>query len=93
MQTDDHVFLKKFDGRDFLIFLLYVNDMMIIGWNHIKMGMLKKALSRSFSMKRYGSGKTDLEDGHSSRLDEEIVVAVTGEISDKGAPKVQHGGC
>ena len=30
---------------------------------------------------------------HSPRPDEEAIMAVTREARDKGAPKVQHGGC
>ena len=46
---DDHcVFVKKFDGGDFLILLLYVPDMLIVKQDRIKIRMLKKALSWSF---------------------------------------------
>ena len=56
---DDHYeFVKKFDGhRDFLILMLYIDDMLIVGRDRIKIGMLKKALSRSFSMKDMGLGR------------------------------------
>ena len=30
-QSDHYVFVKKYDGRDFLIILLYVDDMLIVG--------------------------------------------------------------
>ena len=70
------MFVKKFDGGDFLILLLYVDDILIVGRDLKKIGSLKKALSKSFA-----------------RSDEEAIVAVTREVRDKGAPKVQHGGC
>ena len=54
MQADCCMFMKKFNGGDFLILLLYMDDMLIIGRDHIKIGMLHKALSRSFSMKDLG---------------------------------------
>ena len=30
-QADQHVFVKKYDGGDFLILLLYIDDMLIVG--------------------------------------------------------------
>ena len=39
----------------------------------------------------HGIGEGDPRDAHNSRSDEEAIVAVTGEVRDKGAPKVQHG--
>ena len=49
-QADHCVFVKKLDGGDVLILLMYVDDMLIVGWDHLKIEMLKKALSM-FSMK------------------------------------------
>ena len=51
------MFVKKFDGGNFLILLLYVNDMLIIGLHQIKIGNLKKALNQTFSVKDLGSAK------------------------------------
>ena len=53
-QVDHSVFVKKLDGGDCLNLLLYVDNMFIIGRDRIKIGMLKKALSQSFSMKDMG---------------------------------------
>ena len=44
-QADHCVFVKKFEGDDFLILLLYVDDMLIIGRDQAKIWMLKKALN------------------------------------------------
>ena len=44
------MFVKKFEGGDFLILLLYVDDM-------LKMRMLKKALNRTFAMKDLGPAR------------------------------------
>ena len=49
-QADHCVFVKKFEGGDFLILLLYVDDM-------LKMRMLKKALNRTFTMKDLGPAR------------------------------------
>ena len=49
------MFVKKFDGGDFVILLLYVDDMLIVGHDQTKIRMLKKALNQSFSMKDLGS--------------------------------------
>ena len=54
MQADHCVFVKKFEGGDFLILLLYVDDMLIVGRDQAKIQMLKKALNRTFSMKDLG---------------------------------------
>ncbi|CAL1354730.1 unnamed protein product [Linum trigynum] len=50
--TSDHcVFVKKFPDGDFIILLLYVDDMLIAGQNVSKINDLKKDLSKSFAMK------------------------------------------
>ena len=56
-QADHCVFVKRFNGGDFLILLLYVDDMLIVGRNHMEIRALKKALSGSFSMKDMGPAK------------------------------------
>ena len=56
-QADQCVFVKNFDGGDFLILLLYVDDMLIVRREHVKIRVLKKALSKSFSMKDMGPAK------------------------------------
>ena len=53
-QAEHYVFVKKFDIGDFLILLLYVDDMLIFGWDPKKIGSLKKALRKSFTMKDMG---------------------------------------
>ena len=45
MQADHCVFVKKFQGDDFLILLLYVDDMLIVGRDQAKIRMLKKTLN------------------------------------------------
>ena len=56
-QADHCVFLKKFDGGDFVILLLYVDDMLIVGQDPMNIRSLKKALSKSFTMKDLGLAK------------------------------------
>ena len=54
----DHcVFTIKFFDDDFIILLLYVDDMLIIGHDSSKIDRLKRELSKSFSMKDMGSAK------------------------------------
>ena len=54
----DHCdFVKKYDGGDFLILLLYVYDMLIVKQDPKKIRSLKKALTRSSSMKDMGPTK------------------------------------
>ena len=56
-QADHCVIVKKFEGGDFLILLLYVDDMLIVGRDQAKIQMLKKALNRTFAMKDLGPAK------------------------------------
>ena len=56
--TSDHcVFMKKFSDDDFIILLLYVDDMLIVGHDVGKIEKLKRELSKSFAMKDLGSVK------------------------------------
>ncbi|BBN68204.1 transposable element gene [Prunus dulcis] len=48
------VFVKRFDDSEFIILLLYVDDMLIVGQNSDKISKLKKELSKSFAMKDLG---------------------------------------
>ena len=57
MKVDQCVSVKKFDGGDFHILLLYVNDMLIVERDPKKIGSLKKTLSKSFTMKDMGPAK------------------------------------
>ena len=59
-QTDHYVFVKKLDGGDFFILLLYIHDMMTDGRGTKKIGSLKKSLSKSFAMKDMGRVKQTL---------------------------------
>ncbi|RVW40094.1 Retrovirus-related Pol polyprotein from transposon TNT 1-94 [Vitis vinifera] len=50
--TSDHcVFVQKFSDDDFVILLLYVDDILIVGRNVSRIDNLKKQLSKSFAMK------------------------------------------
>ena len=56
--SSDHcVFVQKFSDNDFIILLLYVDDMLIVGKNTSKIDELKKELCKSFSMKELGHAK------------------------------------
>lgn len=53
--TSDHcVYVKNFSDGDFVILLLYVDDMLIVDRDTIKIDRLKKELSKSFAMKDLG---------------------------------------
>ena len=52
--SDHCVFVKKFSDGEFIIFLLYVDDMLIVGRDTGKIDKLKKELSKSFEMKDLG---------------------------------------
>ena len=50
--SSDHcVFVQKFSNHDFIIFLLYMDDMLIVGKNTSKIDELKKELCKSFFVK------------------------------------------
>ena len=49
--------MKKYNGEDFLIPLLYVDDMPIVGPDLKRIRSLMKALSKSFVMKDMGPAK------------------------------------
>ena len=49
--------MQKFFDDDFIILLLYVDDILIVGGNVSRIDKLKKQLSKSFSMKDLGPVK------------------------------------
>ena len=56
--SSDHcVFIKRYSDDDFIILLLYVDDILVIGHNMSKIDKLKEELSKSFAMKDLGSAK------------------------------------
>ena len=53
--TSKHcVFVKQFASDDFIILLLYIDDMLIIGQNASRIDRLKKQLGISFTLKDLG---------------------------------------
>ena len=53
--TLDHcVYVKRYGDGDFIILLLYVDDMLVVGQDISKINKLKKELSKSFDMKDLG---------------------------------------
>lgn len=55
--ADHCVFMKKHSNDDFIILLLYVDDMLIVGRDVSKIEDLKRQLSKSFAMKDLGNAK------------------------------------
>jgi hypothetical protein len=56
--SSDHcVFIKRFSSDDYIIMLLYVDDILIVGKNVTRIARLKKELSKSFAMKDLGPAK------------------------------------
>lgn len=56
-QSDQCVFMKKYVEGDFIILLLYVDDMLIVGNSTKRIALLKKTLGKSFAMKDLGPAK------------------------------------
>jgi hypothetical protein len=75
--TSDHcVFVQKFLDGDFIILLLYVDDMLIVGMNSSRIDRLKKQLSQSFAMKDLGPAKQILGVRiHRSRKDKKLFIS------------------
>ena len=57
IQVDHYMFVKRYDEGDFLILLLYVDDMLIVGQDTRRILTLKRALGKSFAMKDLGPTK------------------------------------
>ena len=58
----DHcVFVQKISDNEFIILLLYVDDMLIVGNIFYKIDELKKELCKSFSIKDLGHAKQILD--------------------------------
>ncbi|GJT74862.1 putative RNA-directed DNA polymerase [Tanacetum coccineum] len=55
--SDHCVFFQRFGDDDFIILLLYVDDMLIVGKNIGRIAQLKQDLSKSFAMKDLGPAK------------------------------------
>ena len=55
--SDYYVYVKKFDSDDFIIMLIYVDDMVIVEWDKSKIEKLKKELSKPFEMKDLGPAR------------------------------------
>ena len=55
--SDHYVFLKRFSDDDFIILLLYVDDMLIVGHDAKRIWSLKVELSKHFAMKDLRSVK------------------------------------
>jgi hypothetical protein len=55
--SDRCVYFKKLENGSFIIFLLYVDDILVAGTNMHDINVLKKKLSNSFAMKDLGAAK------------------------------------
>ena len=51
LEADRCVYIKRYDQGKYLIFLLYVDDMLIVGHDKNMINRLKKHLGNEFSMK------------------------------------------
>ena len=55
--SDHFIFVKKFGDSDFVILLLYVDDMLIVGQDTSEIDNLMKELNKCFAIKGLGSAK------------------------------------
>jgi hypothetical protein len=86
--TSDHcVFVKKFSDGEFIILLLYVDDMLIVGHDTSKTDRLNEELSKSFALgiRKIDSWYVDL-----SWQEKCKIVAITRELYWEGIGQIQH---
>uniref|UniRef100_A0A3Q7I4I4 Reverse transcriptase Ty1/copia-type domain-containing protein n=1 Tax=Solanum lycopersicum TaxID=4081 RepID=A0A3Q7I4I4_SOLLC len=58
----DHcAFVQKFSDGDFIIVVLFVDDMLVVGHNTCRIQKLKQELSKSFAMKELGTTRQILD--------------------------------
>ena len=55
--ADYCVYFKRYPGENFIILLLYVDDMLIVGQDRAQISKLKEELAESFEMKDLGPAK------------------------------------
>ena len=55
--SDHYVFMKRFPYENFIILLIYVDDILIVGHDAKRIQILKEELSKSLVMKDLGSTK------------------------------------
>nr|KYP47187.1 Retrovirus-related Pol polyprotein from transposon TNT 1-94 [Cajanus cajan] len=54
LSSDHYTYYKRFEKNDFIILLLYVDDMLVVGSNKVRVQELKAQLAREFDMKGLG---------------------------------------
>ncbi|GKF15117.1 retrovirus-related pol polyprotein from transposon TNT 1-94 [Tanacetum coccineum] len=54
LHADPYAYFKRFGNNDFIILLLYVDDMLVAGPNKYRINKLKAQLAREFKMKDLG---------------------------------------
>ena len=67
LSSDHCAYYKRFEDNDFIILLLYVNDMLVAGPNKYRIQELKAQLAREFKMKDLRPNKQDSKDANSLR--------------------------
>ena len=55
--SDHCVYVKKKNDGNYIIVLLYVDDMLVVGSNMQEINVLKQKLANSFAMKDFGAAK------------------------------------
>jgi ATP-binding cassette subfamily B (MDR/TAP) protein 1 len=89
--SDHCVFVKRFDDGEFIILLLYVDDMLIVGQNSEKISKLKADMKKHYAMKDLGSAKHILGMSIRRGRKEHKVVAITRKVYREGVGAVSHG--
>ena len=88
MQADHCVFVKKFDGGDFLILLTVCGQHVDRQTRPFQDQNAEEGLELVLLNQRYGFSETHPRNAHNLGSNEEVVMAITSEVRDKGASKV-----
>jgi len=55
--SNHNVYFKRIENESYIIFLLHVDDMLVVGSNMQAINLFKKKLANSFAMKDLGDAK------------------------------------
>ena len=83
--------MQKFSDGDFIIVLLYVDDMLVVGHNTCRIQKLKQELSKSFAMKDLGPARQILGMQIDCDTKSQEIGIITREVHSESTSQIQHG--
>ena len=73
-------FFKRYANDDFIILLLYVDDMLIVGHNPKKIVALEEKIKQVIRYERLGISKANSSDENTSRSIQKIIMTILGDM-------------